>query len=77
MKNFIFLYYISTHTCHKSYFWKYYVVQGNTEAADQKCFIKAAVLKNVWKIHKKSHAQRFYGDRTVKVTCFYIDQHLL
>ena len=50
MKNFIFLYYISTHTCHIKV----------TEAADQKWFIKEAVLKNVWKIHKKSPVGRFF-----------------
>ena len=58
MKNFIFIYnistVISTHTCHRSYFLKHQVVQGNTGAADQKCCIKEAVLKTVWKIQKKS-----------------------
>ena len=42
-----------------SYFPKRQVPQENTEAAGQKCFIKEAVLKTVWKIHKKSLVQRF------------------
>ena len=48
MKSYIFLYYISTH------FWS----QGNTEAADWKCFIREVGLKTVWKIHNKSPVQR-------------------
>ena len=51
-----FFHYISTHTCHRSYFLKHLVVQGNTEAAHQKCLIKEAIQK---KVHKKSPAQSF------------------
>ena len=35
----------------KKLFLKHYVVEGNTEAVAQKCFMKISVLKNVWKIH--------------------------
>ena len=35
----------------KSYFLKHYVVERNTEAVAQECFMKISVLKNVRKIH--------------------------
>ena len=44
----------------QSYCLKHYVVEGNTETATQKCFIKAAVLKNVWKIPKKTPVRRIF-----------------
>ena len=35
----------------KSYFLKYYVVERNTGAVAQECFMKISVLKSVRKIH--------------------------
>ena len=35
----------------KMLFFENYVVEGNTEADAQKCFIKTSILKNVRKTH--------------------------
>ena len=55
----ISLLHFPTHLSQKLFLETLGVVQGNAEAADQKCFIKEAVLKTVWKIHKKLPVQRF------------------
>ena len=48
---YIHIIHISTYTCQKSYFLKHDVVEWNTKAIAQKCFVKTIILKNVRKVH--------------------------
>ena len=42
-------------------------MEGNTETAAQKYFIKVAVLKNVWKIPKKTPVRRSFLELEAEV----------